>query len=58
MGASHPDELLYDLREDPHEQRNVAGDPAYQEALDAMRAELVKRWFMVEDQYPLRSGRY
>ncbi len=58
MGASSPDELLYDLREDPHEQRNVAGDPAYRDALEAMRAELVRRWFMVEDQYPLRSGRY
>jgi arylsulfatase A-like enzyme len=58
MGVSDPDELLYDLREDPHELRNVAGDPAYRRALDAMRAELLRRWFTVENQYPLRSGRY
>ncbi len=58
MGASDPDELLYDLREDPYEQRNVVNDPAYREALDMMRTELVRRWFTVEDQYPLRSGSY
>jgi arylsulfatase A-like enzyme len=51
-------ELLFDLRDDPHEQRNVAGDPAYGAALDRMRRELVRRWLTVENQYPLRSGPY
>ena len=51
-------ELLFDLRNDPHEQRNVAADPAYADALHAMRHELLRRWFTVENQYPLRTGRY
>ncbi|WP_158279899.1 sulfatase [Coraliomargarita sinensis] len=36
-------EMLYDLEKDPGENRNVAGDPAYAEALKEMRALLVKR---------------
>jgi arylsulfatase A-like enzyme len=51
-------ELLFDLQADPHEQRNVARDPAYAEALDDMRRELIRRWFTVEGQYPLRTGAY
>lgn len=51
-------ELLFDLATDPHEQRNVAPDPEYARALEAMRAELLRRWFTVENQYPLRSGKY
>ncbi|MGC9348317.1 MAG: sulfatase family protein [Anaerolineae bacterium] len=51
-------ELLFDLQDDPHELRNVAADPAYAEALGAMRRELIRRWFTVEDQYPLRTGAY
>ena len=51
-------ELLFDLRADPHEQRNVAAGPAYADALHAMRRELLHRWFTVESQYPLRTGKY
>ena len=51
-------ELLFDLRADPHEQRNVVADPAYTDALHAMRQELLRRWFTVESQYPLRTGKY
>jgi arylsulfatase len=56
--AAPTGELLFDLRSDPDETRNVAADPAYADALDAMRAELVRRWFTVENQYPLRTGKY
>jgi arylsulfatase A-like enzyme len=51
-------ELLFDLRADPHETRNVAADPGHADALHALRRELVRRWFDVEDQYPLRTGQY
>jgi arylsulfatase A-like enzyme len=33
-------EELYDLRADPHESRDLAGDPAYQDRLDGFRAKL------------------
>ena len=35
-------EELYDTEQDPHEIRNLAGDPQYQNVLEAMRAEHVK----------------
>jgi len=56
--ANNGSELLYDLVADPHEQRNVAVDPAYADALHAMRHELLRRWFTVENQYPLKTGKY
>jgi arylsulfatase A-like enzyme len=51
-------ELLYDLQDDPHEQRNVAHHPEYHEARERMRHELIRRWFTVENQYPLKTGAY
>jgi arylsulfatase A-like enzyme len=33
-------EELYDLRNDPHESRNLAGEPGHQETLAALRAKL------------------
>ena len=51
-------EVLFDLANDPHQQRNVVDDPAYAESLNTLRRELLRRWFMAEDQYPLRSGQY
>ena len=38
--STKPVEELYDTRADPHEVRNVAGDPAHAEILERMRAEL------------------
>jgi arylsulfatase A-like enzyme len=35
-----PAEELYDLRRDPHEQHNLAADPAHAEQLAALRSEL------------------
>jgi arylsulfatase A-like enzyme len=51
-------ELLFALEKDPYERRNVAGNPSFRSALHEMRAELLRRWFTVENQYPLRTGRY
>ena len=52
------EELLFDLREDPDELSNVVGQSVARPALHAMREELVRRWFDVERQYPMRTGRY
>lgn len=46
-------EELYDLRNDPREERNVAGDPAYAATLDKLRRRLL-RWHMeTADVVPL-----
>ncbi|MBN1400627.1 MAG: sulfatase-like hydrolase/transferase [Anaerolineae bacterium] len=58
FGRREVQELLFDLARDPHELSNVAPDPAYAGELDVMRAELVRRSFDVESQYPLRTGQY
>ena len=36
-------EELFDLRSDPHETVNLAGDPAYAEILDGLRSSW-RRW--------------
>lgn len=41
--AQRPEEELYDLREDPWEMRNLAGDSAHQEKLAEMRS-ILERW--------------
>lgn len=56
--GKHGQELLFDLTSDPHELTNVADDPGHAEALGAMRHELLRRWFDVERQYPLKTGQY
>lgn len=43
FSPTRPEEELYDLREDPHETRNLAGDPAHRKTLEALRARL-ERW--------------
>ncbi|MCL4401442.1 MAG: sulfatase [Acidobacteria bacterium] len=40
MQPSKPPEELFDLRKDPHEVHNVAGDPAYAAELKTLRMEL------------------
>lgn len=40
MQPTKPPEELYDLRKDPHEVHNVAGDPAYAAELKTLRADL------------------
>jgi N-sulfoglucosamine sulfohydrolase len=37
-----PAEELYDLRKDPSEVRNLAGDPGHREVLERMRADMAK----------------
>ena len=51
-------ELLYDLRSDPDQLRDISGLPEAADALHTMRRELLARWFDTEKQYPLRTGRY
>ncbi len=40
--SSRPSEELYDTQADPHELKNLAGDPGYQKVLSQLRAELTK----------------
>ena len=56
-GVERRGRLLFDLAHDPHETttwplHECAG------ALAEMRAELLRRWFDVEHQYPLRTAAY
>ena len=49
-----PGEELYDLQEDPHETRNLAGNPAFQKVLQDHR-EILANWQRRTDdkgQYP------
>ena len=43
MAPCRPPEELYDLEKDPHETRNLAGDPSYAGVLKRMREQL-ERW--------------
>ncbi|MGC9327899.1 MAG: sulfatase family protein [Candidatus Hinthialibacter sp.] len=43
MAPSRPQEELYDVRNDPHEIRNLAGDPRYAETLQKLRG-ILDRW--------------
>ncbi len=51
-------EALYDLREDPHQLKNVADIPGYDDQLNQLRNRLLERWFDVESQYPRRTGSF
>ena len=61
-GESRPSEELYDLDADPHETKNLAGDPAFADALAKHRA-LLSEWIkksgdqgqQVESEAGLRS---
>jgi arylsulfatase A-like enzyme len=53
-GATHPATELYDLRADPDEQQNLAGDPTYAEVERELDARLWSWMREVED--PLLRG--
>jgi len=55
-GSRRPEEELYDLRSDPLEQRNLIGDPDYQDAAWTLRTR-VQNW-MEESNDPLLYGDY
>jgi len=52
--CSRPEEELYDLRNDPLEQRNLASDPAYRPVLEDLRRR-VQEW-MESTRDPLLAG--
>ena len=51
--ASHGE--LFDMQEDPQELRNLWGDPAYREVIDAHRNLLLERLILMD--YPVRNRR-
>jgi N-sulfoglucosamine sulfohydrolase len=54
-GAPRPEsEELYDLRSDPYERRNLAGDPNARPVLDSMRTRL--KYMMEQTHSPLLHG--
>ena len=46
--TSKMEEELFDTKNDPHELKNIASDPAYADVLDSLRAEC-KRWMKAID---------
>jgi arylsulfatase A-like enzyme len=53
VSGERPSEELYDLEKDPHEIRNLAGDPDHAATLDEMR-NLLEKWMKETDD----QGRY
>jgi choline-sulfatase len=47
--------LLFDLAKDPHEMQNLAGDPAYKEALSTLKHRLASMQKEMNDPLPLVS---
>ena len=47
-GSQRPEEELYDLEADPHEQENLADDPEYADRLESLR-ETVDEWMESTD---------
>jgi arylsulfatase len=57
--ASHPDgEVLFDLKKDAGEHRNLARDPASKPLLDEMRGHLRAKEFALWDELPRRIAPY
>ena len=52
--AKHPAEELYDVRSDPDQIRNVAGDPKYADVLQQLRTELDE--YLVQTKDPRMIG--
>jgi len=52
---SIPFEELYDLKQDPYEEDNLADQPAYADILARLSAEL-ERWMSSQDDYLSREG--
>jgi arylsulfatase A-like enzyme len=50
MRETRPAEELYDLRNDPYELKNLAGDPAHQDVLKELRREL-DEWITRTDDH-------
>ena len=48
---ARPPEELYDIENDPNEQRNLARDPAYKDTLETMKARLAKHMRETDDPY-------
>jgi len=51
-------ERLFDMRADPHQLHDIAGEAGSAQRLAGLRHALLTRWFEVESQYPLRTASY
>ena len=56
--GKRPKYELYDLKKDPHEITNVAGDPAYAEVKAALEKELMDELAKTGDPRLIEDGRF
>ncbi|WP_437205702.1 sulfatase family protein [Planctomicrobium sp. SH664] len=56
--GKRPREELYDLKADPHQTKNLAGDPAYAEARAALEKQLLDELQRTGDPRLVDDGRY
>ncbi len=54
--AKRPAEELYDLQNDPHEMRDLAGDPAYAETKATVAAQLMAELERTKDPRVIGDG--
>ncbi len=56
--GKRPREELYDIRKDPDQMKNVAGDPAYAETVKKLRARLMKYLRETNDPRLVDNGKF
>ena len=56
--GKRPREELFDLKEDPHQMKNVATDPRYKEIVAALRDQLMDELVATKDPRLIKDGKF